>query len=62
MEQSLIDSTLERVRVALKALKMGPAHSGVIVTAATDVVGFGLFLGLATQFFAAAHLIGGRIP
>ncbi len=38
------------VPITLKALKLDPANSGVIVTTATDVVGFGLFLGLATLF------------
>ena len=39
------------VPLVLKKLKLDPAlGSGVIVTTVTDVVGFGLFLGLATLF------------
>jgi magnesium transporter len=39
------------VPLTLKALKLDPAlASAVIVTAVTDIVGFGLFLGLATLF------------
>lgn len=39
------------VPLLLKKLKLDPAlGSGVIVTTVTDVVGFGLFLGLATLF------------
>jgi magnesium transporter len=39
------------VPLVLKRLKIDPAlASGVIVTTVTDVVGFGLFLGLATLF------------
>lgn len=39
------------VPLSLKRLKLDPAlGSGVIVTTVTDVVGFGLFLGLATVF------------
>lgn len=39
------------VPLVLKKLKLDPAlGSGVIVTTVTDVVGFGLFLGLATVF------------
>lgn len=39
------------VPLLLKRLKLDPAlGSGVIVTTVTDVVGFGLFLGLATPF------------
>ena len=39
------------VPLTLKALKLDPAlASAVIVTTVTDVVGFGLFLGLATLF------------
>jgi magnesium transporter len=39
------------VPLLLKKLKLDPAlGSGVIVTTVTDVVGFGLFLGLATVF------------
>jgi magnesium transporter len=39
------------VPLLLKRLKLDPAlGSGVIVTTVTDVVGFGLFLGLATVF------------
>ncbi len=39
------------VPLVLKRLKLDPAlGSGVIVTTVTDVVGFGLFLGLATIF------------
>lgn len=39
------------VPLVLKRLKLDPAlGSGVIVTTVTDVVGFGLFLGLATLF------------
>jgi magnesium transporter len=39
------------VPIILKRLKIDPAlASGVIVTAITDMVGFALFLGLATLF------------
>jgi magnesium transporter len=39
------------VPLSLKALKLDPAlASAVLVTAVTDTVGFGLFLGLATLF------------
>jgi magnesium transporter len=39
------------VPLTLRALKLDPAlASAVLVTMVTDVVGFGLFLGLATLF------------
>jgi magnesium transporter len=39
------------IPLGLKALNLDPAlASSVLVTAVTDIVGFGLFLGLASLF------------
>jgi len=48
------------VPLTLRAMKLDPAlASAVIVTTVTDVVGFGLFLGLATLFLPLLIPAGG---